>query len=85
MLDLNRRDVVQGAAVMAAFAALASRSASAFPSRPGETVVPWLDQPPPMDDPTRIGASPPCARMTARASSSQREIVPSAKLPPETP
>ena len=52
MLDLNRRGVVQGAAALVAVAALSSRTASAFPSRAGETVVPWLDQPPPMDDPT---------------------------------
>ena len=52
MLDFTRRDVVQGASALVAFAALSSaRLASAFPSRPGETVVPWLDQPPLPADP----------------------------------
>jgi DMSO/TMAO reductase YedYZ molybdopterin-dependent catalytic subunit len=53
MLDLTRRDLVlKGSAAFAAYAVLHSTRAGAFPSRPGETVVPWLDQPPPMDDPT---------------------------------
>ena len=29
-----------------------ARSAGAFPTRSGETVIPWADQPPPLDDPT---------------------------------
>lgn len=47
MLDLTRRDVVvSGSAALAAYAVLHSpRYANAFPSRPGETLVPWLDQP----------------------------------------
>ena len=54
MLDLTRRElVVKGSAAFAAYAVLhSSRAAHAFPSRPGEVVVPWADQPPPMDDPT---------------------------------
>ena len=49
MLDLHRRDViVQGSAALAAMAAFYSaRSAGAFPTRPGDVVVPWLDQPDP--------------------------------------
>jgi DMSO/TMAO reductase YedYZ molybdopterin-dependent catalytic subunit len=43
-----RRDIlVKGGALLAGAALLhASRLAYAFPSVPGETVVPWLDQPP---------------------------------------
>ena len=54
MLDLTRRDlVVRGSAALAAYAVLhSSQAAQAFPSRPGEVVIPWADQPPPMDDPT---------------------------------
>jgi DMSO/TMAO reductase YedYZ molybdopterin-dependent catalytic subunit len=49
VLDLHRRDVlVQGGAALAAIAALHSaRPASAFPTRPGDVVIPWLDQPEP--------------------------------------
>ncbi len=44
MSTLSRRNViVAGSAAFAAYAV--SRSARAFPSRPGETVLPWLDQP----------------------------------------
>ncbi len=52
MLDLHRRDViVQGSAALAALAVLQSaRFANAFPTRPGEVVIPWLDQPPPGGD-----------------------------------
>jgi DMSO/TMAO reductase YedYZ molybdopterin-dependent catalytic subunit len=54
MLDLTRRDfVLKGSAAFAAYALLhSSQAARAFPSRPGEEVVPWADQPPPMEDPT---------------------------------
>ena len=47
MLDFHRRDViVQGGAALAAMAAFYSaRSAQAFPTRPGDVVIPWLDQP----------------------------------------
>ena len=47
MLDFHRRDViVQGGAALAAMAAFYSaQSAKAFPTRPGEVVIPWLDQP----------------------------------------
>jgi DMSO/TMAO reductase YedYZ molybdopterin-dependent catalytic subunit len=44
MSTLSRRKIIVAGG--AAFAAIAvSRSAGAFPSRPGETVLPWLDQP----------------------------------------
>jgi DMSO/TMAO reductase YedYZ molybdopterin-dependent catalytic subunit len=40
--------IVQGSAALAAMAAFYSaRSAGAFPTRPGDVVVPWLDQPDP--------------------------------------
>ena len=54
MLDFTRRDlVVKGSAAFAAYAVLhSSRAAQAFPSRPGEVVVPWADPPPPFEDPT---------------------------------
>ena len=52
MLQLQRRDfIVKGSAALASLAVFQSRFAQAFPSRPGETVVPWLDQPPPDPDP----------------------------------
>ncbi len=44
MLDLTRRDLVlKGSAAFAAYAVLHASRAAAFPTRPGETVVPWLD------------------------------------------
>ncbi len=46
MFDLTRRDLVlKGSAAFAAYAVLHASRAGAFPSRPGETVIPWLDQP----------------------------------------
>lgn len=46
MFQLQRRDfIVKGSAALATLAMFQSRFAQAFPSRPGETVVPWLDQP----------------------------------------
>jgi len=48
MAELRRREfVLQGSAALAALTVLqASRLAQAFPSRPGDEVVAWLDQPP---------------------------------------
>src|SRR5262245_1822069 len=48
MAQRPRRDfVIQGSAALAALTVLqASRLAQAFPSRPGDEVIPWLDQPP---------------------------------------
>ncbi|MBZ9810438.1 sulfite oxidase [Mesorhizobium sp. ESP-6-2] len=44
MPKINRREVIAtGSAALAAYALL-HRFAQAFPSRPGESVVPWLDQ-----------------------------------------
>ena len=65
VLDLHRRDViVQGGAALAAMAAFYSaRSARAFPTRPGDVVIPWLDQPAAEPrpgghrDPARLGGS----------------------------
>ena len=53
MSSLNRREVIaSGSAAVAALVFLESaRFAGAFPSRPGETVIAWLDQPPPGADP----------------------------------
>ena len=46
MSMISRRDLIaSGSATLAALAVFQSRFAQAFPSRPGETVVPWLDQP----------------------------------------
>ena len=48
MLTLPRRDfVIKGSAALAALASFQARFAQAFPSRAGESVVPWLDQPAP--------------------------------------
>ena len=53
MPELHRRDLMTGGAAIAALALLHSaRSASAFPTRPGEVVIPWADPPPPFEDPT---------------------------------
>ena len=53
MPELHRRDLMTGGAAIAALALLHSaRSASAFPTRPGEVVIPWADPPPPFQDPT---------------------------------
>ena len=46
MSQLQRREfIIKGSAALAALAVFQSRFAQAFPTRPGETVVPWLDQP----------------------------------------
>ena len=54
MSDLNRRDLLVNTSVaLATIAALGiARSAKAFPSRPDDIVIPWLDQPPSLDDPS---------------------------------
>ena len=46
--DISRRDLLlQGSATLTGLALLhAPWAAQAFPSRPGEEVIPWLDQPP---------------------------------------
>jgi len=47
--------MLRGSAAFAAYAILHATRAGAFPSRPGETVIPWADQPPPLtDDPTTL-------------------------------
>ena len=46
---LLRRDfLTYGSAAFAGLTALRSSLARAFPARPGEEVVPWADQPPPV-------------------------------------
>ena len=46
MSALARREfIINGSAALAALAVFQSRFAWAFPSRPGETVIAWLDQP----------------------------------------
>ncbi len=46
MTALARREfILAGTAALASLAMFQSRFARAFPSRPGETVIPWLDQP----------------------------------------
>ncbi|MER8830072.1 sulfite oxidase [Mesorhizobium sp. M0938] len=56
MPDFQRRELlVQGSAALAAIAVLyTSRRAYAFPTRPSEEVVPWLDQPTENPDPVGI-------------------------------
>ena len=55
MPDLQRREfIVQGSVVLAGIAGLFTSLAHAFPTRPGEEVVPWLDQPPKNPDPVGI-------------------------------
>jgi DMSO/TMAO reductase YedYZ molybdopterin-dependent catalytic subunit len=55
MSALARREfIINGSAALAALAVFQSRFAWAFPSRPGETVIPWLDQPAPNPDPVGI-------------------------------
>jgi DMSO/TMAO reductase YedYZ molybdopterin-dependent catalytic subunit len=53
MSDLQRREfmVAGGAALSAAALLSLSRFVHAFPTRPGDVVIPWLDQPPPATDP----------------------------------
>jgi DMSO/TMAO reductase YedYZ molybdopterin-dependent catalytic subunit len=52
MFQLPRRDfIIKGSAALAALTVFQSRFAQAFPSRAGETVIAWLDQPPPDPDP----------------------------------
>ncbi len=52
MSTLQRREfLVNGGAALAAFAVFQSRFAAAFPSRSGETVIAWTDQPPAATDP----------------------------------
>jgi DMSO/TMAO reductase YedYZ molybdopterin-dependent catalytic subunit len=55
MHHLPRREfIVQGSAALAALTFFHSRFAHAFPSRAGETVIPWLDQPSPNPVPAVI-------------------------------
>ena len=54
--EVSRRAVLQGGAALAGLAFLGfPGAAAAFPSRPGEEVVPWLDQPPPNPVPEAVG------------------------------
>jgi DMSO/TMAO reductase YedYZ molybdopterin-dependent catalytic subunit len=56
MTGLRRREfIAQSSAVLAGMAGLyVSRRAQAFPTRPGEQVIPWLDQPTENPDPVGI-------------------------------
>ena len=55
MHDIPRREfIINGGAALAAMAILHASRAYAYPSRPGEAVVPWLDQPPANPDPEGI-------------------------------
>ena len=48
---IPRRDfLAYGSAAFAGLSALQSSLARAFPARPGEEVIPWADQPPPVPD-----------------------------------
>jgi DMSO/TMAO reductase YedYZ molybdopterin-dependent catalytic subunit len=55
MHDLPRRDfILNGGAALAAVALLHASRAYAYPGRPGEVVVPWLDQPAENPEPVAI-------------------------------
>jgi DMSO/TMAO reductase YedYZ molybdopterin-dependent catalytic subunit len=55
MSTMPRREfIINGSAALAALALFQSRFAKAFPSRPGETVIAWLDQPTPNPNPEGI-------------------------------
>ncbi|TPI29752.1 sulfite oxidase [Mesorhizobium sp. B3-1-9] len=55
MHNLPRREFIgQGSAALAALALFHSQLAHAFPSRAGETVIPWVDQPAPNPVPAVI-------------------------------
>jgi DMSO/TMAO reductase YedYZ molybdopterin-dependent catalytic subunit len=56
MPDLQRREfLVHGSAALTGITALfASHAANAFPTRPGEEVIPWLDQPDENPDPVGV-------------------------------
>jgi DMSO/TMAO reductase YedYZ molybdopterin-dependent catalytic subunit len=55
MPDLSRRDfVITGTAAIAALTASDAIPVHAFPSQPGEEVIPWLDQPPPNPVPDAV-------------------------------
>jgi DMSO/TMAO reductase YedYZ molybdopterin-dependent catalytic subunit len=58
--EMSRRDLfVQGSAAFIGLAFLnAPRLAQAFPSRPGEEVIPWVDQPPPHPRPHVVSNLP---------------------------
>jgi len=47
---LRRDFLTYGSAALAGLTVLRSSMARAFPARPGEEVVPWADQPPPVPD-----------------------------------
>ena len=50
----RRKFILQGSAALGALTFFHSRFAHAFPSRAGETVIPWLDQPQPNPVPAVI-------------------------------
>lgn len=55
MHHIPRREfIIQGSAALASLAFLYSQFAHAFPSRAGETVIPWLDKPAPNPVPAVI-------------------------------
>ena len=58
--DVSRRELLmQGSAAFIGLAFLNSpRLAQAFPSRPGEEVIPWLDQPPAHPRPRVVSNQP---------------------------
>jgi len=59
--DISRRELLmQGSAALAGLMVLRSPLlAQAFPSRPGEEVIPWLDQPPANPMPHVVSNLPP--------------------------
>jgi DMSO/TMAO reductase YedYZ molybdopterin-dependent catalytic subunit len=54
MYEIPRREfIINGSAALTAAALLHASRAYAYPSRPGEAVVPWLDQP--TENPNKVG------------------------------
>lgn len=54
MYEIPRREfIINGSAALTAVALLHASRAYAYPSRPGDAVVPWLDQP--TENPNKVG------------------------------
>src|SRR3954452_19066278 len=56
MYGIQRREFIKGGTALTAVALLHASRAYAYPGRPGEAVIPWLDQPTANPDPVGIQA-----------------------------
>ena len=56
MYGIQRREFIKGGTALTAMALLHASRAYAYPGRPGEAVIPWLDQPIANPDPVGIQA-----------------------------